>query len=209
MIALLLHYTYVIMNAMASQITSLTIVYSTVYSGADQRKHQKSVSLAFVRGICRSPVNSPHKRPVTRKMFPFDDVIMPIHVKSPRIIRADTSHKSLINIKHAKTKPNTTKPRGNCIDYIVHLPLLTRPLILMSLRNPKSKLRVISAQICKKNIPMKNCIHFRKFSLWYLHDLSNHLTRIRKLTLIHLMPHSKVHRTQPWVSVAKHQSASD
>ena len=64
------------MSAMASQITSLTIVYSTVYSGADQRKHQRSASLAFVRGIHRSPVNSPHKGPVTRKMFPFDDVIM-------------------------------------------------------------------------------------------------------------------------------------
>ena len=61
---------------MASQITSLTIVYSTVYSGADQRKHQSSASLAFVRGIHRLPVNSPHKWPVTRKMFPLDDVII-------------------------------------------------------------------------------------------------------------------------------------
>ena len=51
------------------QITSLTIVYSTVYSGADHRKHQSSASLAFVRGIHRWPVNSTHKRPVTRKMF--------------------------------------------------------------------------------------------------------------------------------------------
>ena len=50
--------------------------YSTVYSGADQRKHQSSVSLAFVRGIHLWPVNSPHKWPVTREMFPFDDVIM-------------------------------------------------------------------------------------------------------------------------------------
>ena len=66
------------MNAMTSQTTSLPIVYSTVYSGADQRKHQSSVSLAFVRGIHRWPVNSPHKWPVTRKMFPFDDVIMDI-----------------------------------------------------------------------------------------------------------------------------------
>ena len=64
------------MSAMASQITSLTIAYSTVYSGADQRKYQSSASLAFVRGIHRRPVNSPHKGPVTRKMFPFDDVIM-------------------------------------------------------------------------------------------------------------------------------------
>ena len=49
----------------------------TVYSGADQRKHQSSASLAFVRGIHRWPVNSPHEGPVTQKMFPFDDVIMP------------------------------------------------------------------------------------------------------------------------------------
>ena len=68
------HYGDVIMSAMTSQITSLTIVYSTVYSGADQRKHQSSASLVFVQGIHRSPVNSPHKWPVTRKMFPFDDV---------------------------------------------------------------------------------------------------------------------------------------
>ena len=64
------------MGPIASQITSLTIVYSIVYSDADQRKHQSSASLAFVRGIHRRPVNSPHKWPVTRKMSPFDDVIM-------------------------------------------------------------------------------------------------------------------------------------
>ena len=63
------------MGAMASQIINLTIVYSTVYSGADQRMQQSSVSLAFVWGIHRWSVNSPHKWPVTRKMFPFDDVI--------------------------------------------------------------------------------------------------------------------------------------
>ena len=56
--------------------TSFTIVHSTVYSGTDQRKHQNSAPLAFVWGIHRSPVNSPHKGPVTRKIFPFDDVIM-------------------------------------------------------------------------------------------------------------------------------------
>ena len=64
------------MIAMASQITSVSIVYSTVCSGADQRKHQSSASLAYVRGIHRWPVNSPHKGSVTRIMFPFDDVIM-------------------------------------------------------------------------------------------------------------------------------------
>ena len=64
------------MSAIASQITSLTIVFSTVYSDPDQRKHHSSASLAFVRGIHRGPVNSAHKWPVTRKMSPFDDVIM-------------------------------------------------------------------------------------------------------------------------------------
>ena len=59
------------MGTIASQISSLNI-----YSDADQRKHQSSASLAFVRVIHRGPVNSPHKWPVTRKMFPFDDVIM-------------------------------------------------------------------------------------------------------------------------------------
>ena len=70
------HYSDVTMGEMTSQITSLTIVYSTVYSGADQGKHQSSASLSFVRGSHRWPVNSPHKGLVTWKMFPFDDVIM-------------------------------------------------------------------------------------------------------------------------------------
>ena len=59
------------MVTMASQITSLTIVYLTVYSGADQRKHLSSTSLPFVRGIHRWPVNSPYKGPVRQKMFPL------------------------------------------------------------------------------------------------------------------------------------------
>ena len=70
------HYCDFIMDSMAYQITSLTFVCSNVYSDADQRKHQSSASLAFVWGIHRGPVNSPHKEPVTRKVFPFDDVIM-------------------------------------------------------------------------------------------------------------------------------------
>ena len=64
------------MSAMASQITGVSFVYSTACSGAYQRQHQSCSSLAFVRGIHRWPVKSPHKGPVTRKMFPFDDVIM-------------------------------------------------------------------------------------------------------------------------------------
>ena len=66
----------IIMRTMASQITSLSIVRPSVCSGADQRKHQNSTSLAFVRGIHLWPVNSSHKGPVTQKIFSFDDVIM-------------------------------------------------------------------------------------------------------------------------------------
>ena len=68
-----------IMNAMESPVTSPTIVYSIVYSVADQRRHKSSASLAFVRGIHRWPVNSQHKGPVMPNMFPFDDVIMEKH----------------------------------------------------------------------------------------------------------------------------------
>ena len=69
-------YSDVIMNAMASPLASLTIVYSTVYSGADQINHQ----------------NSPHKGPVTQKMFPFDDVIM---------LSAKTSYHHILRNLHA------------------------------------------------------------------------------------------------------------
>ena len=54
------------MDVIASQITSLAIVYSMVYSDADQRQIKAP----------RGRVNSPHKWPVMRKMLPFDDVIM-------------------------------------------------------------------------------------------------------------------------------------
>ena len=97
------HYCDVIMSEIASQITSLTIVYSTVYSVADQRKHQSYASLAFVWGIHRRPVNSPHKGPVTRKMFPFDDVIM----KEPKRTVWQYDKQTLIILC------NLTKP---CID---------------------------------------------------------------------------------------------
>ena len=89
------------MGAIASQITSLTIVYSTVHSDADQRKHQSSVSLAFVGEIHRGPVTSPHKWPVTRKMFPFDDVI--VHVGRPIalvIISNRHGHSNLVMVSY-------------------------------------------------------------------------------------------------------------
>ena len=64
------------MSGKTSQIIGVSIVWPIVCSGADQRKHQSSASLAFVREIHRWPVDSPHKGPVTRNMFPLDDVIM-------------------------------------------------------------------------------------------------------------------------------------
>ena len=89
------------MSAMASHITSLAIVYPTVYSGADQRKYQSSASLAFVRGIHQWLVNSLHKRPVRRKMFPFDDVIMNL--------RSITQH-----------LPTLTEPSTISASYTIH-----------------------------------------------------------------------------------------
>ena len=85
-----LHYNDIIMSMIASQITSLTSVYSTVYLGTDKRKHQSSTSLAFVRRIHRRPGNSPHKGPVTREMFPFDDVIMYGPLSEPMMVRLPT-----------------------------------------------------------------------------------------------------------------------
>ena len=69
-------YSDVMMSAIASQITGVSMICSIVSSGWDQRKRQSSASLAFVRVIHRSPANSHQKGPVTRKMFPFNDVIM-------------------------------------------------------------------------------------------------------------------------------------
>ena len=78
------HYNVVIMTAMVSQITSITIVYSTAYSRSISKKHQSSASLAFVLGIHQSPVNSPHKWPVTRKMFPFAEAQIKENIKAVR-----------------------------------------------------------------------------------------------------------------------------
>ena len=66
------------MSVMASQVTSLMIIYSTVYSGTDEKNIKLRVTGLCVRGIHRWPVDSSHKGPVMRKMFPFDDVTMNI-----------------------------------------------------------------------------------------------------------------------------------
>ena len=95
-----LHCRDVIINAMASEITSLTIVYSTVYSGLDQIKHESSASLALVRW----PVNSPHKGTVTRKMFPFDDVIMQVSDKMTPFKMAAKISQNIAVFQHYITK---------------------------------------------------------------------------------------------------------
>ena len=115
----------VIMSVMASQITSPMIVYSTVYSGTDQRKYQILTSLAFVRGIHRSPVNSPHKGPVTRKMFPLDDVIIIAH----HVVIAWLTHRNVLTTCMARdeyycvsmTVVKYTKPiRRTKSSYLIH-----------------------------------------------------------------------------------------
>ena len=125
------------MGAIAFQITSLTIIYSIVNSDADQRKHQSSASFAFVRGIHRGQLNFPHKWPVTRKMFPFDDVIIGIiqtccpnrtarrfRLKSIIIawIALDTLGQSCINEMHG-SHPNDKYP-----------PMIFNQLVLSSVK---------------------------------------------------------------------------
>ena len=71
------------MTMIASQITSLAVVYSTVYLDADQRKHQAPRHWPLCGEFTRTG-EFPAQRPVTRKMFPFDDVIM--HLEAPQFI---------------------------------------------------------------------------------------------------------------------------
>ena len=111
------YYSDVIMGAMVSQITSLTIVYSTVYSGADQRKHQRSASLAFVRGIHRSPVNSPHKGQWHGKCFHF--VTSSWRTVSAQVRRRMliSASETLVNIPRDPTLPMLSKRK--C--YLCHI----------------------------------------------------------------------------------------
>ena len=92
------YYNDVIIGMMGSQITGVLIVYSTICSSTDQRKHQSSVSLAIMGGIHQWLMNSLHKGPVTWKMFPFDDVFM------VGFIMIDVSH---LVIFHCSTERHT------------------------------------------------------------------------------------------------------
>ena len=112
------HYNDVIMSAMASQITSLMIVFSTIYSVPDQRKHQSSASLAIVRGTHRLSMNSPHTGPVTPKMFPLDDVTM--RYKYHNVTTAWVCHWHSQNMIYSS--PNTCAHNT----FEIHCPLFER-----------------------------------------------------------------------------------
>ena len=109
MTSVVAHYSDVIMSTMASQVTSFTIVYWTIYLGIYQRKHQSPASLAFVRGIHRWLVNSPYKGPIMWKMFSFDDVIMlyewPFNLR--HVILHFTSHSERYKISMLLSEWNT------------------------------------------------------------------------------------------------------
>ena len=114
------HYNDIIMGAIASQITIFMIDYPTVYSDADHKKHQSSASLAFVRGIHRWPLNSPHKWPLTRKTFPFDDVIMIQYCQMTKMGKNHRTDQSATNFDINHTKQSTTKPCAYfCVIYCI------------------------------------------------------------------------------------------
>ena len=99
------------MCTMASQITGVSTVCSTVCTGADQRKHQSFASLAFVMGIHRWPVYSPQKGPVARKMFSFDDVIMLYF----------TGSRQCWECSYHVDRLNTLRPRQNCRHFVGYI----------------------------------------------------------------------------------------
>ena len=165
-----LHYSDVIISAMASQIT------------AGQRKHQSSASLAFVRGIHRWPVNSPHKGQVTRKMFAFDDVTMTLP-KPKHLFKSKATSSTNGGHRYDRLIPNpinylgtlSLRWRQNGSDSVSnHQPhdcLLNR---LFRRRSKKtSKLRVTG--LCARNspgtgeFPAQMASYAENVSIWWRH----------------------------------------
>ena len=143
-------YNDVIMSVLASQITSISTVCSFVCSGVHKRKHQNSASLAFVRVIHLWPMDSPRKGPVTRKMFPFDHVIMGY---------SRSCFLCALQLRHNE---------GNDVsNHQPHDGLLNR---LLRRRSKKTlKLRVTG--ICARNSLVMNFDHFRVVVLGETHDV--------------------------------------
>ena len=153
------------MSTIASLITSLTIVYSTVYSDADQRKHQSPASLAFVP-IHRRPVNSPHKWPVTRKMFPFDDVIMHPNIRVFQKMNFYELHCAQFFIHGKWPQKNTWKIRNRFVRVWHPPPARSKILrfltgVFLIWKNKNHCMRLNEAQIVgiveTNNFYKKNC----------------------------------------------------
>ena len=146
-------------GAMSSHITGLSIFCSTVCSGADRRKNQSSAPLAFERGIHRSPVDSPHKGPVTRKIFPFDDIIM--YSRRPWHSVATTKR---VSVTHLTLKPEYS-------GQIRSTPWLLMPWHLASLshQQPWSWLHIVneylSSTIKNFNYPRHHSVE--KWSMYF------------------------------------------
>ena len=146
------HHSDVIMSMMATQIAGISIVYWSVSSGADQRKHRSSVPLAFVREIHHWPGNSQHKRPVKWKIFTFDDIIMFSHV-TWRI------SSTIAAMRHdRKCKYTFTFPEMNSTQRLTHI---------------TCKFSDVRSLTCQKT----NIIFFRENDNLFLaeHALVNHL----------------------------------
>ena len=120
-------YNDVIMGPTASQITSLTILFFFDLD-TDQRKHQSSASLPFVRGIPRRPGNFPHKWPVTRKMFPFDNAIMS---KIFHVYKMRNRNLMLAISKYVWNKEQIWSPASRYTFYCLSLPLINLSLALL------------------------------------------------------------------------------
>ena len=162
-IELTLHYIDVIMSVMASQITSLIIVYLTVYSGAGQRKHQSSASLAFVRGLHRWPANSPHKCPVTRKMFQFDDVIMNHQFYSWRHF---ASAANIIESEYVQSRGNFRKSLCWCHASLQHIHIRMVSYISLWPGSHKIKTSIPPKQHFQNNCREKRCAFDLLNTLW-------------------------------------------
>ena len=153
------------MGAIESLISSVSIVCLTVCSGVDHRKHQSSASLDFVRRIRRWPVYSPHKGPVTRKMFPFDDIIM--HLPS-LMYSSWSSYKSTCIVL---TRIGTSW-LGSCINQHNWMELPSE--------NDSNVVTVVNQIIIKIMVVTTHLSHYHK---WFIHSFTHFLLLTLKLSV--------------------------
>ena len=132
---LLIHYSDIIMGADSSRITNITIVYSTVYSSRRSKKTSKH----------RWPVNFPHKWPVTRKMFPFDDVII-------YAIRENVTFVDLVSKKMSPLFPVECPIAWSCDG---HNPHWRQPITLTNYDPVHRPIYALSSLICRHRLSIK------------------------------------------------------